>query len=218
MKLWWQDLIDRVDAFSLRERVLVLIALLAVTAVIWDGLLMRPLDRQSKRLQPEVASLREEVERINRTVQELGRQESQADPNRAVQEQVTAARGGLDDLNQQLGGLTRGLIAPEEMVEVLEQVLTHTAPLELLSLRTLPAEPLAALVPGEVLPSQLYRHGVEVQLSGTYLELLGFLREMEKLHWRFYWQSLELEVEEHPRLRVKLTAYTLGQEEAWIGA
>lgn len=218
MKLWWQDLLDRVDAFSLRERVLVLIALLAGIAILWDTLLMLPLERSTQRLTPEVASLREEVERLDRTVQDLTRQQQEEDPERALQDEVRAARSGLADLNNQLGGLTRGLIAPEEMVQVLKQVLANTAPLQLLSLRTLPAEPLAALVPGGVLPSQIYRHGVELQLSGGYLDLLAFLRGMEKLPWRFYWQSLELEAEDHPRLRVKLTAYTLGEEEAWIGA
>lgn len=216
MKLWWQDLLDRVDAFSLRERVLVLIALLAALAILWDTLLMLPLERSTTRLTPEVANLRGEVERLNRLIEEMAQQ--QQDPDRTVQDQVQSARSGLADLNNQLGGLTRGLIAPEEMVQVLKQVLATSAPLQLVSLRTLPAEPLAALVPGEILPSQIYRHGVELQLSGTYLDLLAFLRGMEKLPWRFYWQSLELETEEHPRLRFRLTAYTLGEEEAWIGA
>lgn len=217
MKLWFLDLLDRVDSLSLRERVLVLVALLALIGILWESLLMRPLDQSRKRLTPEVATLREEVNRINTTIEELA-QQSQADPDRAVHEQVAQTRTGIADLNRQLGGLTQGLIAPEEMVQVLKQMLDKTAPLQLSSLRTLPAEPLAALVPGEVLPSQIFRHGVELELTGDYMALLTFLRSLEKMPWRLYWQTLELDVEEHPRLRVKLRAYTLGEEEAWIGA
>ena len=216
MKLWLLDLLDRLDARSLRERVLVLIAMLALIGILWDTFLMGPVDRSRKQLVPEVASLRTEVNHINQTIEELARKDH-TDPNAALKAQLQQTRGGIDDLDNQLGGLTSGLIAPEEMVQVLKQMLANTAPLRLVALRTLPPEPLAALVPGEMLPSQVFRHGVELELTGHYLDVVGFLRKIDQLPWRFYWQTLELDVEEHPRLRVKMTAYTLGEEEAWIG-
>lgn len=217
MRLWLHDLLDRIDALSLRERVLVLAALLAIIAMLWDSLLMHPVETRRKRLAPEVANLRQEVDRLNRTIEDLA-SKGRADPDTALKDELRQARTGIADLDQQLGGLTKGLIAPEEMVQVLKQVLDHTAPLKLVALRTLPAEPLAALVPGEVLPSQIFRHGVEIELTGNYLDVVAFLRKVDQMPWRFYWQTLELDVEEHPRLKVKITAYTLGEEEAWIGA
>lgn len=216
MKLWWRDLLDRVDAFSLRERVLVLLALLALIGIVWDSALMRPLETSRKRLQPEVANLRAEVDRINSTIEELA-DKGGLDPDRLLHDQVTQARTDISDLDKQLGGLTQGLIAPEEMVELLKQLIARTPPLQLVSLRTLPGEPLAALMPGEILPSQVFRHGVELELEGGYLDLVEFLRALDALPWRFYWQALELDVTEHPTVRVRLRAHTLGQEEAWIG-
>ena len=217
MSLWFRDLLDRLDARSLRERVLVLVALLALIGILWDSLLMRPVDRARKQLIPEVANLRQEVNRINQTIEEIAGA-ARTDPNAALNAQLAVARSGIGDLDKQLGGLTSGLIAPEEMVQVLKRVLDQTAPLKLTSLRTLPSEPLAALVPGEVLPSQVFRHGVELELTGNYLDVVAFLHKVSDLPWRFYWQALELDVEVHPVVRVKITAYTLGQEEAWIGA
>jgi len=214
MKLWLRDLLERVDSLSLRERVLVLLALLASIGILWDALLMRPLERSRARLEPEVAGLRTELDRLNSSIETLAQQAS-AGPDREVQAQVQQAQTGVADLDRQLGGLTQGLIKPEEMVEVLRQVLARTAPLKLERLNTLPAEPLAAIAQGEIPP--MYRHGVQFELVGSYGEVLAFLRALEKLPWRFYWQDLELAVEEHPRLRVKLSAYTLGEEEAWIG-
>lgn len=216
MKLWWADMLDRIDALSLRERVLVLLAALFLIALLWDGVLMRPVDRSRARMEPEVKALRAEVERLDRTITEMAEQRG-GGPDAALAAQVQQERSGIADLDQQLGGLTSGLIAPEQMVQVLDQVLDRTKPLRLIALRTLPAEPLASLVPGEVLPSQVFRHGVEIELDGTYLDLVAYLRALDQLQWRFYWQTLELDVTDHPRLRVKLTAYTLGEEEAWIG-
>ena len=216
MKLWWRNQLDRIDALSLRERVMVLLAALALIAVLWDAVLMRPVDRARQRMQPEVVALRAEVGRLDRAIAELVAQRGN-DPNAALRAQVEQERRGISDLDRQLGGLTSGLIAPEQMVQVLDQVLDRSKPLDLVALRSLPAEPLASLVPGEVLPSRIFRHGVEIELDGTYLDLLAYLRALDQLQWRFYWQTLELDVTDHPRLRVKLTAYTLGQEEAWIG-
>lgn len=216
MKLWWRDLLDRIDALSLRERVLVLLAALALIAVLWDTLLMRPMERSRKRIEPDVAALRAEVERLNATITEVADQQGR-DPNAVLKARVQQERTGIADLDRQLGGLTSTLIAPEQMVQVLDQVLDRSKRLGLVGLRSLPAEPLASLVPGEALPSQIFRHGVEIELEGTYLDLLDYLRALDQLQWRFYWQALELDATSHPRLRVKLTAYTLGQEEAWIG-
>lgn len=216
MKLWLRNLLDRVDALTLRERILMLLALLVVFGVLWDSLLMRPLDRSRQRRQDEVASLRAEVERLNLSIEELAGQDQNA-ADGGLHQQIEVARTGVSDVDKQLGGLTQGLIAPEEMVEVLKQVLARTAPLELISLRSLPAQPLSELMPGEALPSQVFRHGVELELEGGYLDLVAFLRALDALPWRFYWQDLELEVLDHPRLHVRLTAHTLGREEAWIG-
>jgi len=216
MKLWWRDVLDRIDALSLRERVLVLLGALALIAVLWDSLLMRPVERSRKRMEPDVAALRAEVERLHAAITELADQRG-GDPNAVLRARVQQERAGISDLDRQLGGLTSALIAPEQMVQVLDQVLDRSKRLELVALRSLPAEPLASLVPGEALPSQIYRHGVEIELDGTYLDLLDYLRALDQLQWRFYWQTLELDVTGHPRLRVKLTAYTLGNEEAWIG-
>lgn len=216
MKLWWRDLLDRIDALSLRERVLVLLAALALIAVLWDSLLMQPMERSRKRMEPDVAALRAEVERLHVAITELADQRG-GDPNAVLRARVQQERTGIADLDRQLGGLTSALIAPEQMVQVLDQMLDRSKRLGLVALRSLPAEPLASLVPGEALPSQIYRHGVEIELDGTYLDLLDYLRALDQLQWRFYWQTLELDVTSHPRLRVKLTAYTLGQEEAWIG-
>lgn len=216
MRLWWRNLLDRVDSLSLRERVLVLVGLLALIGVLWDGLLMRPLERSGQRLEPEIAGLRSEIARINASIEELAGKGS-LNPDQVLKEQLTQTRTGIADLDKQLGGLTQGLIAPEEMIEVLKTVIARTPPLRIVGLRTLNAEPLAALMPGEVLPSQVYRHGVELELEGGYLDLVEFLRAFDTMPWRFYWHELELDVTAHPLLRVRLTVHTLGREEAWIG-
>ena len=216
MRLWWFNLRDRVDAMALRERVLIMIALLGIIALIWDALLMQPIDRARRMAEPQVENLRLELDRINNSIAEAANA-ARNDPELALRAELSQARQKLSSLKASLDGLTGGLIAPEEMVEVLKNVLARTAPLKLLRLQTLDPQPLASLVPGEVLPTQIYRHQVEIELEGSYLEVLGFLTEIEKLPWQFYWDKLELVTDTYPRTRVTITLGTLGREEAWIG-
>lgn len=216
MMLWIRDLIDRVDAMSLRERILVLVALLGVILLAWYQFLMQPLERAGNRRKPEIVSLREEVDRLNTMIESLAKTDHE-DPDKVVREDTEKARKGIATIDARLGGLTSGLIPPRDMVEVLRQVLNRTPPLQLVSFKTLPAEPLAALVPGAVLPARIYRHGVQMDLSGTYMDLVTFLHALQQLPVQFYWEDLELDVTEHPMLSIRITVHTLGQEEAWLG-
>ena len=123
-------------------------------------------------------------------------------------------------LDGRLAGATSGLIAPKEMAQVLEQLLVRTSRMTLRGLRTLPPEsviaPSAQATPGAP-AAQIYKHGVVLELEGTYLETLGFLQAVETLPWRFFWDHIDFTVEAHPQGRVKLTLYTLGLQEGWIG-
>ena len=113
---------------------------------------------------------------------------------------------------------TSGLIAPKEMAQVLEQVLARASRLTLQGLRTLP--PQAVVAPNAQTgagAAQIYKHVVELELTGGYLDTLYFLQQLEALPWRFFWDHIEYTVEEHPRGRVRLRLYTLGLEEGWIG-
>lgn len=109
------------------------------------------------------------------------------------------------------------------MAQVLEQLLARTSRMTLHALRTLPPE---SVTPSDARPAtatpeapaaQIYKHGVELELGGTYLETLNFLQAVEALPWRFFWDRIEFTVQAHPEGRVKLTLYTLGLQEGWIG-
>ena len=221
MTLWLRDLMDRFEHLSLRERVLVLGALLAVLLLVWDGIFMSPLERERKQHAQMVEALRAEVTGLEKSVEAIAAQAS-ADPNREVRAQIEQLRKNLPDLDAQLAGATSGLIEPKEMGRVLEQLLGRTSKLQLRALRTLPPEAVIAPLVGDEAAlkagsAQIYKHGLELELSGSYLDVLRFLQSLESLQWRFFWDRVEFAVEEYPRGRVKLTLYTLSLHEGWVG-
>jgi MSHA biogenesis protein MshJ len=180
---------------------------------------MTPLDRQRKSNLQQIDALRAEIGGLDQSIEALVAQGA-ADPKKSSADTAGLLRAEIQDIDRRLAGVTSGLIAPKEMSQVLEQVLARAGRLTLHSLRTLPAEGVVA--PGADAAAgrpaaQIYKHGVELDLSGNYLDTLYFLQALEALPWRFFWDRIEFAVEQHPRGRVRLRLYTLGLEEGWIG-
>lgn len=217
MTLWLRDLLDRFDLLSLRERLLLLGAMLGLVVLIWDSMFMGPLERANKNRLAQVEALRAEVSGLEQSIETLAVQGT-VDPDRQARDQIARLGEEIAALDKQMAGATSGLIAPREMALVLEQLLARTQRMTLHGLRTLPPEAVVAPLPQAGAPAaQIYKHGVELELGGTYLETLGFLQAVEALPWRFFWDHIDFSVEAYPQARVKLTLYTLGLQEGWVG-
>jgi MSHA biogenesis protein MshJ len=95
--------------------------------------------------------------------------------------------------------------------------------LDLVDLRSLPAvalfgekddspEAVAAARAG----LQVYRHGVEVTVRGTYFDLVRYLNDLERMPLRMYWKEIDVAATDYPAITMKLTVYTLSLERAWL--
>lgn len=78
-----------------------------------------------------------------------------------------------------------------------------------------PAKPLAGAKP-PASERLIYRHGLELTVTGSYLDLLAYVRDLEQLPTQLYWDSLELDAAEYPKVAMKLTVYTLSLDRAWL--
>lgn len=212
-------LMARFDALSVRERVLVLCALLGLIVFLWDALLMAPLNRRHQLRAGQFAAQSNEISQINRAIEEAVRQ-GVSDPNEPLRKAIENTRAEVQAVDRQMHELTTDLIDPREMSKVLEQVLTSNGNLKLVALENLEAAPLTVgggqTTQDENTP-QIYRHGIVIQLNGTYLDTLRYLRALEQLHWRFFWDKVELSVETWPAARVTLVVYTLSLQEGLLG-
>ncbi len=67
---------------------------------------------------------------------------------------------------------------------------------------------------GEVL---LYRHGVKIELLGSYWDIVRYLKKIEVMEWSFFWHMIDYEVLEYPTASVVLELHTLGYDKGWLG-
>ena len=209
-----KNLIAKMDALSLRERGMVFATCIVILVSLWYALLQQPLDKRAERMSDEIEDLKTRIESTNQAVELQIAQIAQTDNQIRVRLAQVERRVG--ELTETLEDYTAQLIEPSEMARVLEGVLERQAKLRLLRIRNLGAEPLES---EEESPSQisLYKHSLEIEVEGSYLAVLDYLKELEALPWRFYWQVLELETDEYPKNHIRIQVGTLSLTEDWIG-
>jgi MSHA biogenesis protein MshJ len=73
-------------------------------------------------------------------------------------------------------------------------------------------------VPGnEVLAGdELFLHGVEIQVEGSYGDLLAWLADLERMPQKMLWAGLKLNVREYPASTLVLKLQTLSREKTWL--
>lgn len=227
MREHWRKLAARFDALLVRERVLVLVGLIVGVALLFDALALQPLEARNKRLERQIAESRNNI-KIAETV--LAGQVPIVDPDDVRRSYRNALRQQLAEIDQSMQGLQRGLVPPERMAKLLEEMLTRSRGLQLLSLRTLPVkifETPAAALPGKAgdrtakpVPKDpertVYQHSFEITLQGSYFELHDYLTQLEKLPWQMFWGRISVHTEQYPRLRATLTVQTLSLNKAWL--
>lgn len=207
-------LLAKVNALSLRERLLILITALAMIAAIWQTLLMQPLTESANLNRAELTALESRIVAANRSLEEQIMQlAGGGDEQRS---RIASLQLRIDEINATLGNHAAELIDPAEMARVLEGVLKEQSRLSLVRIRNTTPESLSAS--DEASDITFYRHGLEIEVEGSYAACLEYLNAIEALPWKLYWQVLELDVIDYPRNRIRIEVSTLSLDKEWIGA
>jgi MSHA biogenesis protein MshJ len=238
MKQQWLKLAARIDALSQRERSLVFAATAAVLVFAAQTGVIGPLLRKQELLRSQVVQQQNNIEGINaQIVDKL--QQAEADPDAAVRARLQAVRGESSGLGESLRAMQQGLVPPERMAPLLESILRANGRLKMVSVRTLPVEPLSGIgarkgagdgdaaapapAPAPAVGAKaaakhelLFRHGVELTVRGSYLDMVDYMGALEALPTQLFWGKAQLEVEEYPSVRLTLTLYTLSLDEKWM--
>ena len=205
---------ERIDAATLRQRLLVFVAAAAVLLFLANALLLQPQRLKQRRLAAETAQAQKSLAGLQA---QLGRMVSDDanDPNALLRKRQAALRAELSALNSRIAKEERRFTAPEHMRAVLEDMLARNKRLTLVDLRTLPVVPIAPQSAAGA-PAGVFRHGLELTVRGTYEELYDYLRLLEDLPSQLYWARAELTVADHPLLTLKLTVHTISFDRAWL--
>lgn len=208
---------------SLREKLFLLIAMIAVLAVLWHQLLFQGQRERAQRLESRIASVRQEITSLNQEKAKL-RKQLREGKQEDLRREIAKLRKQIEKLDHRLRVKSKELISPHRMAGQLRRVLGKSEELELTRMANRPPSrmDLASLidtdhkVDSNSLPT-LYRHPLSITFEGSYSQAMRFFSKMEEMSSRFFWDRLEYSVVDHPTARLHLKVHTLSLDKAWIG-
>ncbi|ENM5906339.1 type 4a pilus biogenesis protein PilO [Vibrio mimicus] len=211
----WETMTSKFSALSPREKVLIaLCGTVLVVMVLLIGLI-EPALKQSQARQVQIQTLTSSNQQLQGEIMVL---QAKLAKNPDQEQDVELGQLTLQsqEISQQLAEKMTSMVAPSEMPNLLERVLTQSQKLKLVALESLPAEPIIRSTESEV-KSEYYLHPVRMEFTGSYFAIRDYLQALEALPVKYYWRSFQYKVENYPQARVILEVYTLGSREEFIG-
>jgi MSHA biogenesis protein MshJ len=231
MKRYWTTFDAWISAREMRERVLLFAAAIIVPGVFLYSILVQPALAERKRIGQETQADHADIGKLTLQLQALIRSKG-ADPDAASRARLAEIEARIAEFQRQVDARATELVSPEKLAAVFEKILVTTPGIQVAAVKVLPRttvsfDKTAGMISNpsqdakrESVPekplNEIYRHGVEVTLRGSYLDLVGYLRQIESQPARMFWDKVSLTVSEYPVITMKLIVYTISLERAWL--
>lgn len=207
MKAWWKLQSARIDALTLRERVFLFVSILAAFIALADVVWLSPAQAAHTQLKQRFAKQGLELERLR---EETKAEALKPSPARLAREESARIRTETDNINQQINQVSASTTQGTPLAQVLEQFLRRHGGLTLVSTTTLAPDVSAGKVQQTGgLPVGLSRTGLELTVSGSYPELVGYVRTLEKALPNLRWGKMKLTSDTQPP-QLSLQVYVVG--------
>lgn len=212
--------IAKVDGMSLRERALIFAAAAFAVVSLINTFFLDPLLAQQKGLSSQVVQQQEKMKETQAQLASL-LQAKQADEHAPQRERIRQLREQVAQGDAYLKATQDKLVPPEKMAALLEQVLAKNSRLQLVALNTLPVslfiEPSAdGATKAVVQEKQIFKHGVQMTVRGSYADLMQYLAALEKMPTQMFWGMAKLNVVQYPSAELTVTLYTLSLDKTWL--
>ena len=217
----WRRIIEGINARALRERVLIGVTVLALTAVISDWFILQPVREQAQKHTREIERLRGEQAtrqaKFAETLAELQRREQQVG-----EAAISRMRDEIARLNATIDRDDLATVSPTQMVTVLRQMFARDAAVTLTVVENAAPQPVVEIATmvgdTETFTPMLFKHPLTVEFTGNYPKIVEFLKRIEALDWQLIWDDFSIVMEDYPIARARVVLHTLSLDEGWVGA
>jgi len=219
------QMLNRLEALSLRERAMVVLGAPLLLVIAAEFLVFGPVGKEAAEARKQVDRQQDELKALSAVL---------------ASQPAVAALPGADQLLRQRAELQDQIDAARAITAVVDQTVdwgtvvrasvSGTPGLTLTQLKTMPAELVFApsMVKPAVAPSAraevksiapaarpvaageaIYRHRAELTVKGNFATLLGYLQTLQRVPGNLRWERLQLSVATYPQASVQLTLHTL---------
>jgi len=224
MRERWARLQELYLELAIRERIMVMCALLVALFGAMDALVLHPMDLDREMLKSRLSQSVASIEALDERAKQLSNQIAGRTPIRLDREERALTRQ-IAIMQADIEERMSSMIAPSDVTRMLEELLGKESDLTLIKLMTTSPATFPAEAGGnedgtaatQRKKAEFYRHGFVIELEGSYLATLHYLESIESLPWDLSWDRITYTVIEYPRARISIHLHTLSREENWIG-
>ena len=234
MKQSWQKLVLRIDALTLRERAIIFAVAVLILVTLINAVLLDPQYAKQSKLSQQIRQQQAQIADIQNQIQQRVKLQ-ESDPNQEERAQLETLTQRAQGMRDSLGSLQQELVSPEKIADLLENMLRKNDKLLLVSLKSLPVTRLNESVE-EIQARQqkngqqpapasgaaaddvdaVYKHTVELTVQGSYLDMLAYVKALEKMPWRVFWENAQLKADGDRQATLTLTLFTLSLDKKWL--
>lgn len=209
----WQSWGEQFIELTQREKIIILFAAVFLTGFAVFKLQIEPsledmeqLKKRSKTISSQLLSTNSQIADINSALQ--------VDPNEKIKQEIEVIRAEIAKLENDLDKVMTEYIAPERMASALTRLLKGVEGVRIVGLTALQPETIQHN--SDLNLSSYYRHRFELEVEGDYFSLMKFVRTVSVNNKQFSVQNLHYQVGEHPTALMKLSLFTIGDNEKVI--
>lgn len=209
MKQRWQQLVTRIDALNLRERVFLFLAIIVCTLAVADTFWLSPAQIAYTQATQRVAAQGLELKRLRDALQGTTQP---VDASKVVRDEIAETNLRMEAVNEDIKAIAPLAEGGPAIEQALVQFLRRQEGLTLLSTATLPQDAAGtgtATPASTATPAVLSRRGLELRVSGSYADLVRYVKTLENALPTLRWGMLQLKATK-PTPELTLQVYVVG--------
>ena len=203
MKALWKLQAQRIDALSLRERVIMFVSIAVALGALADWLVISPALAERRELATHIRKQTSELTSLRGLFSAGNSQPLPDTPLNRLLTAIDQLRSERTLLDARLRGLLAGRAEMAHLTDVLDRVLRRHERLTLTRLSTVPDPPPGAPATGS--SAAIRWQGVDLTLAGRYFDLMQYLADLERTLPGLRWGELRIATKTTPpELTVRL--------------
>lgn len=210
----FKQLRDKFYSLSVREQLMVVVVVGVGVYFIFESLVFTPqINRNNEMmaaralLDSQVAALKAEILVATKTNVDLEKAQLE---NAKIKKQLENLQAVLSSMQ----------VSKPQIGELVKSALKDYPHVTLVSLKTLPVTTLIAAVQANrdvpvasiAAEKPIYKHGVEVEIHGGYLDLLAYIKNLEDNSQNVFWADARLLTVKYPETSLRLTIFILSDQ------
>ena len=193
------------------QRIILLIVFLGVIYFIWSSIWGGVYAARDVELQTQKRSIQEKITTIKQTEQRLTA--AARDP------QIGELKKQLQAIDLQLKKANRNIISAHQMLIQLNGMFLHDSGITLRRVEdqgVIPFKDSSTPDGNNKTALPLYQHNFIIEFSGNYFSTIHYLKQLQKLPWQLYFDSIDYQVTKYPEADVIIHVHTLSLDESLI--